>query len=351
MQHPKAPSSTHGLSYRDAGVDIDSGNALVERIRPLARSTARPELLGGIGGFGALCRLPTGYREPVLVTGTDGVGTKLKLAQQADRLEGLGIDLVAMCVNDLIVCGAEPLLFLDYYATGKLDLESATRIISGIADGCRQAGCALAGGETAEMPGLYAKGDFDLAGFCVGVVEAQQIIDGSRVTPGDAVIALPSSGAHSNGYSLIRKIIEHSAADLQQPLDGQPLIDRLLAPTRIYVRPILALIRTLEVKAIAHITGGGLIENIPRVLPQDTQAVIERASWQRPALFDWLQQQGAVEESEMLRTFNCGVGLVLVVAAENAEAAMNQLRQSGEAPWQIGRIAACAPQQPAVQLV
>ncbi len=349
--HPKAPFSTHGLSYRDAGVDIDSGNALVERIRPLARSTARPELLGGIGGFGALCRLPAGYREPVLVTGTDGVGTKLKLAQQADRLEGLGIDLVAMCVNDLIVCGAEPLLFLDYYATGKLDLESATRIISGIADGCRQAGCALAGGETAEMPGLYAKGDFDLAGFCVGVVEAQQIIDGSRVTPGDAVIALPSSGAHSNGYSLIRKIIEHSAADLQQPLDGQPLIDQLLAPTRIYVRPILALIRTLEVKAIAHITGGGLIENIPRVLPQDTQAVIERASWQRPTLFDWLQQQGAVEESEMLRTFNCGVGLVLVVAAENAEAAMNQLRQSGEAPWQIGRIAACAPQQPAVQLV
>lgn len=351
MQQPKDPSSTHGLSYRDAGVDIDSGNALVERIRPLARSTARPELLGGIGGFGALCRLPAGYREPVLVTGTDGVGTKLKLAQQVDRLEGLGIDLVAMCVNDLIVCGAEPLLFLDYYATGKLDLESATRIISGIADGCRQAGCALAGGETAEMPGLYATGDFDLAGFCVGVVEAQQIIDGSRVMPGDAVIALPSSGAHSNGYSLIRKIIERSAADLSQPLDGQPLIERLLAPTRIYVRPILALIRTLEVKAIAHITGGGLIENIPRVLPQQTQAVIERASWQRPALFDWLQQQGAVEESEMLRTFNCGVGMVLVVAAEDTEAAMQQLRQSGEAPWQIGRIAARTAQQPAVQFV
>ena len=347
MQHPKAPSSTHGLSYRDAGVDIDSGNALVERIRPLARSTARPELLGGIGGFGALCRLPTGYREPVLVTGTDGVGTKLKLAQQADRLEGLGIDLVAMCVNDLIVCGAEPLLFLDYYATGKLDLESATRIISGIADGCRQAGCALAGGETAEMPGLYAKGDFDLAGFCVGVVERNRIISGRAIQHGDLVLGLASTGFHSNGYSLIRKVVfDHAKLDVDTyvPELTQTVGTALLEPTRIYVRPVKNVLQHYLVKQVvrgmAHITGGGLVDNIPRILPPGCQVVLQRGSWPLPPLFSWLQKLGDIDQAEMDRVFNNGIGFVMIVREYYAESIQRQLQESQIPTWIIGEVKA-----------
>jgi phosphoribosylformylglycinamidine cyclo-ligase len=338
-QKPNNPRAS--LSYRDAGVDIDAGAALVERIKPAVARTQRPGVLGGLGGFGALFEVPVDrYKQPVLVSGTDGVGTKLKLAIELNRHDTIGIDLVAMCVNDILVTGAEPLFFLDYYATGKLEVEVGASVISGIAAGCEQAGCALVGGETAEMPGMYAAGDYDLAGFCVGVVEKERIIDGSAVKVGDALIGVGSSGPHSNGYSLVRKIVAVSGADLNTAFDGATLGERLLAPTRIYVKPILKLMETVDVHALAHITGGGLLENIPRVLPENTRAVISATAWQRPAVFDWLQEQGNVADSEMHRTFNCGIGMVLVVAADQAGTVMQQLKDAGEAVWRIGSIEA-----------
>lgn len=338
MSNDSVPPSG-GLSYRDAGVDIDAGNQLIDRIKPYAASTRRPEVMGGLGGFGALFELPPGrYREPVLVAGTDGVGTKLKLAMQMQRHDTIGIDLVAMCVNDLIVQGAEPLFFLDYYATGRLNVEAAADVIKGIAEGCRQAGAALSGGETAEMPGMYQGDDYDLAGFCVGVVEKSRIIDGTRVAAGDVLIGLPASGPHSNGYSLIRKIVEISGADLNAPFGGTTLGEALLAPTRIYVKPLLALFEQINVHALAHITGGGLLENLPRVMPADTLVVIERQSWQRPPVFDWLQEQGRVENEEMFRTFNNGIGMVLIVDNQDVEQTLALLQEQGEAPVVIGRI-------------
>lgn len=329
------------LSYKDAGVDIDAGNALVDRIKGVVKQTRRPEVMGGLGGFGALCALPQKYREPVLVSGTDGVGTKLRLAMDLKRHDTIGIDLVAMCVNDLVVQGAEPLFFLDYYATGKLDVDTAASVITGIAEGCKQAGCALVGGETAEMPGMYHGEDYDVAGFCVGVVEKSEIIDGSKVQDGDALIALAASGPHSNGYSLVRKILEVSNTDAAtEQLDGKSLADHLLAPTKIYVKSVLSLIEQLEVHAIAHLTGGGFWENIPRVLPANTQAVIDEASWQWPAVFSWLQQAGNVSRHEMYRTFNCGVGMLIALPAELADQAVELLNASGEQAWKIGRIQA-----------
>ena len=329
-----------GLSYRDAGVDIDAGNELVERIKPAIKTTLREGCVGSIGGFGGLFELPLDrYRNPLLVSGTDGVGTKLKLASELGRFDGIGIDLVAMCANDIAVLGAEALFFLDYYASAKLELDQAEQVINGIADGCRQAGCALIGGETAEMPGLYAPGDFDLAGFCVGIVEKDRIIDGSRVSAGNRLIGLSSSGPHSNGFSLIRKIIEHSSADLNQDCAGQTLADALIAPTRIYVKTLLSLAETCPVNAIAHITGGGLVENLPRVLPDGLGARIERSSWQQPAVFDWLQQNGAVDEFEMMRTFNCGIGMVLVVNQEAEKDCLDHLTELGQTAWSIGEIA------------
>jgi len=334
-QQPPGP----GLSYRDAGVDIDAGNSLVERIKPHAKRTMRPEVIGGLGGFGALFEIPLDrYKQPVLVSGTDGVGTKLKLAMEMNKHDTIGIDLVAMCVNDLIVAGAEPLFFLDYYATGHLNVEAAADVVKGIADGCELAGCALTGGETAEMPGMYEGDDYDLAGFCVGVVEKGAIIDGSKVSEGDAIIGLASSGPHSNGYSLVRKVIEVSGANLNDDFNGQPLGEVLLAPTRIYVKPLLALFAEVEVHALAHITGGGLPENLPRVLPEGCRAVIDSASWQRPAVFDWLQQQGNIADSEMYRTFNCGVGMVVVLPAAQAEQAIAKLNAAGEQAFLIGSI-------------
>ena len=331
------------LSYRDAGVDIDAGDALVDAIRPIAGATRRPGLLAGVGGFGAMFEIPPGqYREPVLVSSTDGVGTKLKLAIELKRHDTIGIDLVAMCVNDIIVQGAEPLFFLDYYATGKLDNKAAEQVIRGIGEGCRQAGCALVGGETAEMPGMYGEGDYDLAGFTVGVVEKSKIIDGSLVKPNDTLIGIASSGAHSNGYSLIRKIVEVSAADLGQDFHGRTLGDTLLAPTRIYIKPLLQLFAQMDVHALAHITGGGLLDNIPRVLPDDTRAVLHATAWPRPPIFDWLQQHGSVADTEMYRTFNCGIGMVVIVAAADAERAIGQLSAAGEKVWRIGAIEACA---------
>jgi len=335
------PSS--GLSYKDAGVDIDAGDALVDRIKPLARKTLREGVLAGIGGFGALFEVPKRYKEPVLVSGTDGVGTKLKLAFALNRHDTIGIDLVAMSVNDILVQGAEPLFFLDYFACGKLDVDTATRVIGGIAKGCEISGCALIGGETAEMPGMYESGEYDLAGFAVGAVERSKIISGKDIRAGDSLIGLASSGAHSNGYSLIRKILTASGADLNQDLDGHPLADQLMAPTRIYVKPVLALLAELPVKGIAHITGGGLVENVPRVLPEGVQAVIDGGSWTRPALFRWLQIQGKVEETEMHRVFNCGIGLVLVVAAEHVGHTLTHLRNAGETAYQIGEIAPLPP--------
>jgi phosphoribosylformylglycinamidine cyclo-ligase len=334
-------SKPQSLSYKDAGVDIDAGNALVGHIKGIARRTARPEVMGGIGGFGALCRIPSKYRSPVLVSGTDGVGTKLRLAMQLGIHDTIGIDLVAMCVNDLVVAGAEPLFFLDYYATGKLDVATATQVIKGIGTGCEQAGCALVGGETAEMPGMYEGEDYDLAGFCVGVVEEDRIIDGDRVAAGDALIALASSGAHSNGYSLIRKILQVSGADTAQAFDGRTLGEALLAPTRIYVKPLLALLEACEVRALAHITGGGLLENIPRVLPAGCRAVIDAASWQEPELFRWLARTGNVARTEMYRTFNCGVGMVVCVPQSDADRAIAFLREHGEQAWRIGHIDTC----------
>ncbi|MAK91261.1 MAG: phosphoribosylformylglycinamidine cyclo-ligase [Oceanospirillaceae bacterium] len=326
------------LSYKDAGVDIDAGNALVERIKGVAKATRRPEVLAGLGGFGALFELPQGYEQPVLVSGTDGVGTKLRLAMDLAKHDTIGIDLVAMCVNDLVVAGAEPLFFLDYYATGKLNVDVAASVVTGIGEGCAQAGASLVGGETAEMPGMYEGEDYDLAGFCVGIVEKADIIDGSKVKAGDKLIAMASSGPHSNGYSLIRKIIEVSDADLSADLDGQPLADALMAPTRIYVRSALKLINASEVHSMCHVTGGGFQENIPRVLPEGCKAVIDTNSWQWPAVFSWLQDAGNVKTSEMYRTFNCGVGMIAVVPEEKADAAVALLNAEGEQSWIIGDI-------------
>jgi len=329
------------LTYRDAGVDIDAGDALVDRIKPLAKRTMRPEVLGGIGGFGALFELTGKYREPVLVSGTDGVGTKLKLAFQLDKHDTVGQDLVAMSVNDILVQGAEPLFFLDYFACGKLEVDTAASVVGGIARGCELAGCALIGGETAEMPGMYPDGEYDLAGFAVGAVEKSEIIDGSRIAPGDVVLGLASSGAHSNGYSLIRKILERARPDLDADFHGRPLRDVVMEPTRIYVKPLLALMRAQPgvVKGMAHITGGGLTENVPRILGESLTARIEAAAWTLPPLFQWLKEAGNVADQEMYRVFNCGIGMVVIVAEADADAAARQLAAAGESVFRIGRIA------------
>jgi phosphoribosylformylglycinamidine cyclo-ligase len=327
------------LTYRDAGVDIDAGDELVERIKPRVKRSMRPEVLGGIGGFGALVEVPLDrYRRPVLVSGTDGVGTKLRLAIDTERHDGVGIDLVAMCVNDVIVQGAEPLYFLDYFASGKLDVDVGERVIAGIVEGCVQAGCALVGGETAEMPGMYHGADYDLAGFCVGVVEKDSIIDGSRTAAGDVVLGLPSSGPHSNGFSLIRKILQVSAADLNADLDGVSLIDRLMTPTRIYVKPLLTLMGQVSLHGLSHITGGGLVDNIPRVLPEGLEVVLERGAWRREPVFEWLQREGKVSDAEMYRVFNCGIGMTVQLAARHAEQAIGILRDAGQEALVIGEV-------------
>ena len=336
MKTDRPPSGS--LSYRDAGVDIDAGDQLVENIKPFARRTLRDGVLAGIGGFGALFEVPKGYREPVLVSGTDGVGTKLKLAFQLNRHDTIGIDLVAMSVNDILVQGAEPLFFLDYFACGKLAVDTATQVVKGIAAGCEQAGCALIGGETAEMPGMYPAGEYDLAGFAVGVVEKSGIIDGAGIVAGDVVLGMASSGAHSNGYSLVRKIVETFGADLSSDFDGRTLGEALLAPTRIYVRPVLAAMRAVRIKGLAHITGGGLVENVPRVLPSNVKAVLAKSAWRRPKLFEWLQRNGNVAEAEMHRVFNCGIGMVAIVAAENASRAQQAFEREGESVSRIGEI-------------
>ncbi len=348
------PAGNTGLTYRDAGVDIEAGDALVERIKPFAKRTMRPEVLAGIGGFGGLVEIGKRYRDPVLVAGTDGVGTKLMLAFKLGRHDTVGIDLVAMSVNDILVQGAEPLFFLDYYATGKLDVDVAAAVIKGIAAGCEQAGCALIGGETAEMPGMYAPGEYDLAGFAVGVVERTRIIDGSGIVAGDVVLGLASSGPHSNGFSLIRRIVAASGADFAAPFasaDPGSLGDALMAPTRIYVKPLLALLRELPVKGMAHITGGGLVENVPRMLPAGLQARLERAAWTRPAIFDWLQRHGNVADAEMHRVFNCGIGMAVVVAAADAQRAVRFLEAAGERTFNIGEIVAQPAGEPATVVV
>lgn len=339
----------NSLSYKQAGVDIDTGNELVERIKPAIKSTHREGCIGSIGGFGGLFELPLHrYPDPLLVSGTDGVGTKLKLAIESKKLDTIGIDLVAMCVNDIAVLGAEALFFLDYYATGKLELEQGVDIIGGIAEGCRLAGCALIGGETAEMPGMYAADDFDLAGFCVGIVNRDEVIDGTAVSSGDSLIAIASSGPHSNGYSLIRKVISVADTNLQQDCDGKPLISALLEPTRIYVKNLLALKQHISLKAIAHITGGGLIDNIPRVLPDNCTARIDADSWQLPAVFEWLKTAGNIDDMEMYRTFNCGVGMVLAVAEQERDSCLEQLSGLGETAWCIGSIEDRNEQAPVV---
>jgi phosphoribosylformylglycinamidine cyclo-ligase len=330
-----------GLNYKDAGVDIAAGNALVERIKPIAARTRIPGVMAGLGGFGSLFELPLDkYKNPVLVSGTDGVGTKLKLAIDSGIHNTVGIDLVAMCVNDIIVQGAEPLFFLDYFATGKLDVNTAAAVIEGIGKGCELAGAALVGGETAEMPNMYADGDYDLAGFCVGIVEKSEMLDGSKVQAGDKLIGLASSGAHSNGYSLIRKILERNQSSLDEPFDGKTLGETLLAPTRIYVKSLLSLMKQIDIHALAHITGGGLTENLPRVIPDNLNAQIDLKSWQFPAIFDWLQSNGNVSQADMLITFNCGVGMVVCVAAENAAATLNLLTELGETAFVMGEIVA-----------
>ncbi|HZW20508.1 phosphoribosylformylglycinamidine cyclo-ligase [Noviherbaspirillum sp.] len=331
-------TSNVSLSYRDAGVDIDAGDALVEAIKPFAKRTMREGVLGGIGGFGALFEISKKYKEPVLVSGTDGVGTKLKLAFHFNKHDTVGIDLVAMSVNDILVQGAEPLFFLDYFACGKLDVPSATDVIKGIAKGCELAGCALIGGETAEMPSMYPDGEYDLAGFAVGAVEKSKIIDGSKIVPGDVVLGLASSGAHSNGYSLVRKIISVAQPDLNADFHGRRLADVIMEPTHIYVKPLLSLMEKLEVKGMAHITGGGLVENVPRVLRQNLTAVLRRDAWTMPPLFTWLQQHGGVADAEMHRVFNCGIGMAVIVSKENADAAMAHLKAAGETVSRIGEI-------------
>jgi phosphoribosylformylglycinamidine cyclo-ligase len=341
LNTPNTPSTGTGLSYRDAGVDIDAGDQLVENIKPYAKRTMRPEVLSGIGGFGGLVEISKKYKEPVLVSGTDGVGTKLKLAFELNIHDTVGIDLVGMSVNDILVQGAEPLFFLDYFACGKLNVPAATEVIKGIANGCEQAGCALIGGETAEMPGMYPVGEYDLAGFAVGVVEKANIITGSDIKPGDVVLGMASNGAHSNGYSLVRKIIERSNPDLSAKFDGErTLRDVIMAPTRIYVKPLLALMQTLTIKGMAHITGGGITENVPRVLPAGVVADIDSKSWELPKLFKWLQEQGNVATQEMYRTFNCGIGMVVIVSAEDADKAISQLQEAGETVTKIGVIRA-----------
>jgi phosphoribosylformylglycinamidine cyclo-ligase len=351
------------LSYRDAGVDIDAGDALVERIKPFARKTAREGVLGGIGGFGALFEIPKRFREPVLVSGTDGVGTKLKLAFDLGRHDAVGIDLVAMSVNDVLVQGAEPLFFLDYFACGKLDVNQAATVIKGVAKGCGQAGCALLGGETAEMPGMYPDGEYDLAGFAVGAVEKSRIIDGRDIVPGDTLIGMKSSGAHSNGYSLIRKILAranmNSHFDLFEPLESfgsigsekRSLADTVMAPTRIYVKPVLALAEKTRIKGMAHITGGGLVENLPRALPANVKAVVEKSAWPRPALFHWLQEEGGVAENEMWRVFNCGIGMVLIVSRADASTVLDFLNAVGEEAVEIGEVATRGENEAAARIV
>ncbi len=334
-----ASKPSESLSYRDAGVDIDAGNALVDEIKAVTRKTNRPEVLSELGGFGALCEIPTKYKHPVLVSATDGVGTKLKLAMMMGKHDTIGIDLVAMCVNDLIVCGAEPLFFLDYYATGGLNVASATAVVTGIGAGCEQAGCALIGGETAEMPGMYSGEDYDLAGFSVGVVEKSKIIDQKKVAIGDRLIGLASSGPHSNGYSLIRKIIEVSGAKLDDAFGASTLGATLLEPTKIYVKTIAALAEAVDLHALAHITGGGITENLPRVLPDDAQAQIDPNSWTRPEIFNWLQEKGGVVESEMLRTFNCGIGMIVCVAADDAQRALDLLNEDSQQAFLLGTVA------------
>jgi phosphoribosylformylglycinamidine cyclo-ligase len=335
MKNNNPPS----LNYRDAGVNIDSGNLLVKRIKPIAARTHRPEILGGLGGFGALFEIPLDrYKNPVLVSGTDGVGTKLKLAQAFGKYDTIGIDLVAMCVNDIVTSGAEPLFFLDYYATGHLDVEVAAQVIEGIGKGCELAGAALVGGETAEMPGMYRQGDYDIAGFCVGIVEKAAIIDGSQVQAGDALIGIAASGAHSNGYSLIRKILEERGHQLDEAFYGHRLGEVLLEPTRIYVKPLLQLMQKIPIHALAHITGGGLLENVPRVLPSGLCANINTRHWTRPPIFDWLQKQGNISDREMYRTFNCGIGMIVCVAQANLDKSLNYLKKMGETAWAIGNI-------------
>ena len=326
------------MSYYDAGVDIDAGYRLVENIKPYVKRTIRPEVLSGIGGFGAMFEISKNYKNPVLVSGTDGVGTKLKLAFKLGKHDRIGIDLVAMSVNDILVQGAEPLFFLDYFACGRLDVDIATRVVKGIASGCEQAGCALIGGETAEMPGMYPDHEYDLAGFAVGVVEKDRIIDGQSITEGDAVLGLASSGPHSNGYSLIRKILEESHTDIAASLNGKLLMDVIMEPTRIYVKPLLDLLKHFPVKGMAHITGGGLVENIPRILPEGLAAVLKRSAWDMPELFGWLQQQGKITDCEMHRVFNCGIGMALIISNEHVEAVMKELRNAGEVVWHIGAI-------------
>ena len=331
-------SSSKGLSYRDAGVDIDAGDDLVDRIKPLAKKTMREGVLAGIGGFGALFEVPKRYKEPVLVSGTDGVGTKLRLAFEWNRHETIGQDLVAMSVNDILVQGAEPLFFLDYFACGKLTVDTAATVVGGIAKGCELSGCALIGGETAEMPGMYPPGEYDLAGFAVGAVEKSKIITGATIVPGDVVLAIGSSGAHSNGYSLVRKIIERAGAKPSDDLGGRPLGDVVMAPTEIYVKPLLKLISEINVKGMAHITGGGLVDNVPRVLPENTQAVLHRDSWQMPELFRWLQMKGGVADAEMVRVFNCGIGMVVILSPDQADAAIKSLTAQGLKAWTVGEV-------------
>ena len=327
------------LSYKDAGVDIDAGNALVEKIKGAVKRTTRPEVMGGIGGFGAICQIPAGYKEPVLVSGTDGVGTKLRLAIDLKKHDTVGIDLVAMCVNDLLVLGAEPLYFLDYYATAKLDVDVASDVVAGIAEGCIQSGCALVGGETAEMPGMYHEGDYDIAGFCTGIAEKSELIDGSKVAAGDQLIALGSSGPHSNGFSLIRKVLEVNTTDTTEMLGDRSIADHLLEPTKIYVKSTLAMLKEVKAHALSHITGGGFWENIPRVLPESAQAIINGNSWQWPEIFNWLQEKGNITTHEMYRTFNCGVGMIIVVPADSLAKSLEILTAHGENAWHIGEIA------------
>lgn len=333
------PDNT-SISYRDAGVDIEAGDALVEQIKPFAKRTMRPEVLGGIGGFGSLFAMPKKFKEPILVSGTDGVGTKLKLAFELNKHDTVGIDLVAMSVNDILVQGAEPLFFLDYFACGKLEVGTAAQVIKGIAEGCEQSGCALVGGETAEMPGMYPAGEYDLAGFAVGCVDKANIINGTTIAAGDVVLGLASSGAHSNGYSLIRKLIDKSGVDLESDFHGQPFKEVVMAPTRIYVKSLLKLIEALPVKGMAHITGGGITENIPRVLPAGLTAEIKKGSWAMPPLFTWLQTQGNIVDTEMYKTFNCGIGMAVIVAKEHAAEAKAQLEAGGESVFEIGFIRA-----------
>lgn len=339
------------LTYRDAGVDIDAGAKLVERIKPDVATTTRPEVLSGLGGFGALFELPMQrYRKPVLVCGTDGVGTKLELATATDRHEAIGVDLVAMCLNDILVTGAEPLFFLDYYATGRLDLHIAQRVIQGIARGCREAGAALIGGETAEMPGIYTGKQYDLAGFGVGIVEKEAIIDGSRVRPGDALIGIASSGLHSNGYSLVRHVLKTRGIALTAEINGRPLADRLMTPTRIYARPVRALIAELEIRSLCHVTGGGLVENLPRVLPNETEARIDARSWEWPEIFSWLQREGSIDRQEMYRVFNCGVGMVAALAPQDVDPALRLLRSAGETAWWLGEVCSRSADKPRVRI-